>query len=217
MRLGRETAVLVADRQVPGMQAEQAMAAEQAAEQATAAEQALIAEARARARRRRQKIALAVTAAAAALSAAGVLITLTVPGKPHKIDAIAPARPAIRTGSVVGHLDACAALPDLPGRPPRPPRITPGTVTAVRGTVSWKPIGPGTWREILPNGPVVARAHISDNYHQVFRFALPPGTYVLIGRYDGVSYPPAVTATTITQVSVIAGKTLHADLPDDCK
>jgi hypothetical protein len=178
------------------------------------AEQALIAEARARARRRRQKIALAVTAAAAALSAAGVLITLTVPGKPHKIDAITPsAGPAIQTGTVTGHLTACyGAVP--PGT--RSPVTTPGTVTAVRGTVSLRPMGPGTWRSVLPTGPVVAQAHISDNYHQVFRFALPPGTYVLLGRYDDASYAPG-TATTFTQVSVIAGKTLHADLISACK
>jgi hypothetical protein len=215
MRLERETAVLVADRQVPGMPAEQAMAAEQAtaAEQAMAAERALIAEARARARRRRQKIALALTAAAAALSAAGVRVALTVPGQPHRIDAIAPSVPAIRTGTIVGHLDACSGLPVLPGWSPP---VTPGTVTAIRGTVSWKPIGPGTWREILPTGPVVARAHISNNYHQVFRFALSPGRYVLIGRYDKVSYPGG-TFGTDTEVSVIAGKTVGADLPNDCK
>jgi hypothetical protein len=96
----------------------------------------------------------------------------------------------------------------LPGM--RPP-VTPGTVTAVRGTVNnWQ-------RPVLPSGPVVARAHIGNNYHQLFRFALPPGTYVLIGDYDGASYPPAVKVRTVIQVSVIAGKTLHADLPDICK
>ena len=191
MRLGQETAVHLADRQN------------------MAAEQALIAEARAHARRRR-RIALAVTAAAAVLSAAGALIALTVPGNPHKVAAIEPARPAILTGTVVGHLDACFALPVWPAR------VTPGTVTAVRGTIAWKRVLPGTWREILPDGPAIARAHISDNYHQVFRFALPPGKYVLIGRWDKVSYP-AGTAGTTTEVSVSAGTTLHADLPDDCK
>jgi hypothetical protein len=204
MLLGRETAVRVAARQVPGMQA-------------LPPEQALIAEARARARRRRRKIALAVTAVAALLSAAGVLIAPTVLSKPHPVEVVSVGPgPAIRTGTVVGHLDACYGLPQLPGRPLP---VTPGTVTAVRGTVSWKPAGPGTWREIMPNGPVLAKAHISDNYHQVFRFALPPGKYLLIGRYDGsrndgVSYPGH---TTVTEVSVSAGTTLHADLPNDCK
>jgi hypothetical protein len=173
-----------------------------------AAEQALIAEARARARRRRQKIALALTAVAAVLSAAGVLITLTVPGTPHHAGAIAPAGAAIRTGTVTGHLSACDGPPIPPGEPPP---ITPGTVTAVRGTArnSRQSI-------ILPSGPAVARARISNNYRQLFRFSLPPGTYVLVGHYGEAPYVPG-TYGPYTQVSVIAGKTINADIPDDCR
>jgi hypothetical protein len=201
MQVRQGTKAQVADHQLPGTTA-------MLPGQNMAAEQALIAEARARTRRRRQKIALALTAAAAVLSAAGVLITLTVPGQPHKIDAIAPAGPAIQTGTVTGHLSACIGPPILPGQPPP---VDPGTVTVVRGTVhnSRQSI-------ILPSGPVVARAHISNNYHQLFRFSLPPGTYVLIGHYGETPYVPG-TYGPYTQVSVIAGKTLNADLPDDCR
>ena len=202
-----------------------------------AAEQALIAEARARTRRRRQKITLALIAAAAVLSAAGVLITLT-PGPPHHAGAIAPAGPVIRTGIVTGHLSACIGPPVPPGHPLP---VTPGTVMVVRGTARHlrQPGGhqrvlvevasvhgpgqvaaqvidvPGYDRIILPGGPVVARAYISNNYRQLFRFSLLPGTYVLIGRYGQAPYAPG-TYGPYTQVSVIAGKTINADLPDDC-
>jgi hypothetical protein len=202
-----------------------------------AAEQALIAEARARTRRRRHKIALALIAAAAVLSAAGVLITLT-PGSPHHAGAIAPAGPAIRTGTVTGHLSACIGPPIPPGHPLP---VTPGTVTVVRGTSrnSQQPGGhqrvlvevasvhgpgqvaaqvidiPGYDHTILPSGPVIARAYISNNYRQLYRFSLPPGTYVIIGHYGHAPYAPG-TYGPYTQVSVIAGKTINADLPDDC-
>ena len=204
-----------------------------------AAEQALIAEARARTRRRWQKITLALIAAAALLSAAGVLITLTGPGTPHKADAIAPAGPAMRTGIVTGHLSACGG-PYIPPGHPLP--VTPGTVTVVRGTaynsrqsgghrrvlvevVSVHGPGqvaalvidvPGDDHIILPSGPVIARAYISNNYHQLFRFSLLPGTYVLIGNYGDAPYVPG-TPGPYVQVSVIAGKTINADIPDECK
>ncbi len=74
---------------------------------------------------------------------------------------------------------------------------------------------PGDDRIILPGGPVVARAYISNNYRQLFRFSLLPGTYVIIGRYGQAPYAPG-TYGPYTQVSVIAGKTINADLPDDC-
>jgi hypothetical protein len=231
MQLRQGTTVRVADHQLPGTTATLPA-------QDVDAEQALIAQARARTRRRRQKIALALTAAAAVLSAAGVLITLTVPGQPHNAGAIAPAGLAIRTGTVTGHLSACGGPAILPGHPLP---VTPGTVTVVRGTArnSRQPGGhqrvlvevasvhgpgqvaalvidvPGDDHIILPRGPAVARAYISNNYHQLFRFSLPPGTYVLIGHYGQAPYAPG-TYGPYTQVSVIAGKTINADIPDDC-
>lgn len=231
MTLRQGTTAQVADHQPPGTTA-------MPPAQNMAAEQALIAEARARRRRRRQKIALALTAVAAVLSAAGVLITLTVPGTPHNAGAIAPAGPATRTGTVTGHLSACIG-PAIPPGQPLP--VTPGTVTVVRGTahnsrqsgghrrvlvevVSVHGPGqvaalvinvPGDDHIILPSGPVVARAHISNNYRQLFRFSLLPGTYVLFGHYGQAPYVPG-TYGPYTQVSVIAGKTINADIPDDC-
>jgi hypothetical protein len=170
-----------------------------AGEQSPGDEQALIAEARARARRRRLRIVLAVLAAAV-MALAGVLIGYAVPGTSHTA-ATRPVPAAIRTGVVTGHLAACAGLPVRV--------ITPGTVTVLRGTVRWKLVSPGTWRLVLPT-KVVASEHISNNYDQTFRFALPPGKYVLAGRYDRGN------ALTFHEVSVPAGKVIREDLPDVC-
>lgn len=74
---------------------------------------------------------------------------------------------------------------------------------------------PGTWQLIIPKGPVLATEHIQNNYHQTFRFALPPGHYVLLGRYDGVNYP-AGTFRTLAEASIAAGKIVRVDLPNAC-
>src|SRR5487761_1113561 len=105
-------------------------------------------------------------------------------------EARAQARPrpaAAATGIVTGHLAACFAIPPTRGR-----RVTPGTV-------------------VSPKGPAVASQHISDNYDQTFRFALPAGHYVLAGQYDhGSGY------YTFREVTVTAGANLRVDLPNAC-
>ena len=79
----------------------------------------------------------------------------------------------------------------------------------------------------LPAGPSVVQQHISNNYTQVVRFALPPGRYVLVGRYAPVGHPArpiyeapggqyATTAMTMNQVTIAAGRVVREDLPDDC-
>jgi len=94
--------------------------------------------------------------------------------------------------------------------------VTPGTVTVLRGTVTWKK-SPGegpyqTWRLNLPATPAVGEERITDNDRQVFSFALPPGHYVLVGRYDAAGPAPR----TFAQATVVAGRTVHIDLPDLC-
>jgi ribose/xylose/arabinose/galactoside ABC-type transport system permease subunit len=138
--------------------------------------------------------------AAAVMALAGVLIGYAVTGTSHTA-AARPGPAAIHTGAVTGHLAACTGLPVKV--------ITPGAVTVLRGTVTWKLVSPGTWRLVLPT-EVVASEHISNNYDQMFRFALPPGKYVLVGRYDGGN------AFTSDDVSVSAGKVIREDLPDVC-
>jgi hypothetical protein len=171
------------------------------------AAEALIAEARAHARRRRLKIAVALAVLATAALAAVLIGRVTLGSDRVAHARPRPAAPAAGTGIVTGHLAACSGLPLANGR-----AVTPGTVVAFRGHVTWKPTAPGTWMMAYPNGPAVASQHISDNYDQTFRFALPPGHYVLAGRYDsGSGYD------TFREVTVTAGATLRVDLPDDCK
>lgn len=170
--------------------------------------QALIAEARAHARRRRLKAGVAL-AVLAAMVTAGVLIGRAVTGT----RAVARDRPppgplAARTGIVTGHLEACFGLAPSAGGWP----VTPGTVYVLRGRLAWESAGPGMQRLVLPKGPAVASKYISDNYDQTFRFALPPGQYVLAGRYG-----PGPGYAAFKQVTVTAGAVIQADLTNACK
>jgi len=195
---------LIPAAEVKRSQTRSATDAQAAAADALAAE-ALIAEARARARRRRLKITVALAILAAVVAAA--LIGRVTIGSHHGAQARPrPAAPVAGTGIVTGHLAACFGIPPTNGR-----RITPGTVVALRGHITWKPTAPGTWMMVYPKGPAVASQHISDNYDQTFRFALPPGHYVLAGRYD-----PGSGYDTSREVTVTAGATLRVDLPNVC-
>lgn len=74
--------------------------------------------------------------------------------------------------------------------PPTPPPYQAGTVDVLRGTDR-------VATETVPNGGM-------------YRFTLPAGSYVLASR--DVSRGPDVSIG----VSVIAGETLHADIPSPC-
>jgi hypothetical protein len=184
--------------------------------------EALIAEARARARRRRLRIAVAVIGAVA-VAAVAVLLTARSGAQPAKTELLRHAAPVTVTGVVTGHLEACSGLGPLGHDRP----VTPGTVIVLRGTVRSAPLGHGTWRLVLPAGPAVAQEYIGDNYTQVFRFALPPGRYVLVGRYGPAGRPArpiyeapgglyTSNATTMNQVTIVAGRVVREDLPNDC-
>jgi hypothetical protein len=196
---------LIPAAEVKRSQARSATDAQAVTAEALAAE-ALIAEARAHARRRRLKIAVAMAILAAVVAA--VLIGRVTIGSHHGAQARPrPAALAAGTGIVTGHLAACFGVAPMNGR-----HITAGTVVALRGRITWKPIGPGTWMIVYPKGPAVASQHIADNYDQTFRFALPPGQYVVVGRYDhGSGYG------TFREVTVTAGANLRADLPNLCQ
>ena len=186
--------------------AERSQANEQANEQAD--EQALIAEARAHARRRRLKVAAALVLLAV-MTAAGLLIgragTSTRAAAPAGAGPILPVPGA---GIVTGHLSACFGIDPLNGPPP----VTPGTVFVLRGKLTLKPDGPGTWRLVFPKGPAVASEYISNNSDPTFRFTLAPGQYVLAGRYGA---GPGYAASR--QVTVTAGTVIRVDLPNVCK
>jgi hypothetical protein len=196
---------LIPAAEVKRSQACSATDAQAVTAEALAAE-ALIAEARAHARRRRLKIAVALAILASVVAA--VLIGRVTIGSHRAAQARPrPAALAAGTGIVTGHLAACFGIRPASGR-----RIAPGTVVALRGHITWKPIAPGTWMIVYPKGPAVASQHISDNYDQTFRFALPPGHYVLAGQYDhGSGYG------TFREVTVTAGANLRVDLPNLCQ
>jgi hypothetical protein len=197
---------LIPEAEVKRSQAGSATDAQAVTADALAAE-ALIAEARAHARRRRLKITVAL-AVVAAVAVAAVLIGRVTIGSHRAAQARPrPAALAAGTGIVTGHLAACFGIRTANGRP-----IAPGTVVVLRGHITWKPIAAGTWMIVYPKGPAVASQHISDNYDQTFRFALPPGPYVLAGQYDhGSGYG------TFREVTVTAGASLRADLPNLCQ
>jgi hypothetical protein len=166
-------------------------------------EQALITEARAHARRRRRRIAL-VLFMVLLTAAAGVLIVRTASSSRRVAQAesraaIAVTRTGTHTGIVTGHLPACGDMfPPVNQRAP----VQPGTVVVLRGSTT-RPDGTRTTQQLLlPQGPVLAHEYISSN-HQLFRFELPPGQYVLGGPGYG----------DFRDVSVTAGKVVMVDLP----
>jgi hypothetical protein len=168
--------------------------------------QALIEEARAHARRRRLTAAVSLVVAMI-MAAAGVLVAWAVTGTHSPARSRPRAEAAAVTGIVTGRLSACFAI--APRNRPLP--VTPGTVVVLPGRITWKPIGPGSEQLIFPKGPVPAQEHISDNYHQTFRFVLPPGQYVIAGRYGA-----ATSYYAFSQVTVAAGTVVRVNLPNVC-
>ena len=182
----------------------------QVPESAAAREQALIAEAREHARRRRRRLALTVIVCAT-LGTAGAIAWYEITGSHQQTDARASPPPIGPAGYVTGHLAACSGLLPQPGKPAP---VTLGTVTVVRGTVTWKQTSPGTWQIRYPTGPIVAAERIENNYQQAFGFRLAPGHYALLGRYgDGYPGVPATSAN----IQVTVGKVTHVDLGNACK
>lgn len=123
-----------------------------------------------------------------------------------------PSRPATltaHTGGVTGYIDPCQGIGIDIGLP-----YAAGTVTALRGRETWKLVRSEsnrtyqTYRMVLPTA-VAARQHVGEN--QKFSFDLPPGRYVLVGRYDRGNFE------TFLDVTIAAGTVLHRDLPDLCK
>jgi hypothetical protein len=155
---------------------------------------AVIAAARARARRRRRRAALAAGIVAA--SAGGGLLAAGVTPVPR------PQRPApvaARTGRVTGYIDACEAI----GIPRQ--RHAAGTVTALRGRLTWKDDGRETYQPQLPT-TTAARQRVAAGH--TFSFDLAAGQYVLVARGVDLSF---------IDVTVTAGRVLHQDLPNRCK
>ncbi|MHB8323933.1 MAG: hypothetical protein ACYDHB_05845 [Candidatus Dormibacteria bacterium] len=146
---------------------------------------------------------LAVASAlAAGLFAAGC--------QPGLDGAATPAPPAPTTipsgeGLITGGIDACFGVP-----PKQSPGFVAGTVIVFGGSVTQVPWAGGS-RDVLPTD-MVAKKTVAA--HQRYRIVLPPGKYVLVGRYAGAT-SDQVGPWVATTLSV--GEDVVRDIPNECK
>jgi hypothetical protein len=106
--------------------------------------------------------------------------------------------------TISGGVAPCEAIPD-----PNAPRYAQASVTLLRGTVTWKPVGQGVSQAVFPT-VVVARISVSAN--QGYRFVVDPGDYVLTAEF-----PPPGNARPWTSVSFASsGLVVSRDIPDMC-
>ncbi len=108
-------------------------------------------------------------------------------------------------GVITGGIDACFGVP-----PKRSPGFVAGTVVVFGGSVTQVPWA-GGYRDVLPTD-MVAKKTVAA--HQRYRFVLPPGRYVLVGRYAGVT-SDQLGPWVATTVSV--GEDAVRDIPNECK
>jgi len=106
-------------------------------------------------------------------------------------------------GTVTGGIIPCNAL-GISGEP----RYAPGSVTVLEGQIHWRGTGPGTSVIVFPATVVVTEWVAVDASYD---FVLPPGHYVL-----RASFPPPATIEPWVAVTLQAGKTEHADIPNMC-
>jgi hypothetical protein len=106
-------------------------------------------------------------------------------------------------GVVIGGIIPCQAIIMRGG-----PQYAPGTVTVLKGKVSWRSTGPGTSVVVFPT-TVVAQASVTTN--GTYLFTLDPGDYVLQAHFA----PPA-NVTPFTEITVNHGVGVHVDIPNMC-
>jgi hypothetical protein len=99
-------------------------------------------------------------------------------------------------GVVAGGIISCAGLYD-----PNAPRHAGGTVSALKGQVTWKPNAQGNLTDAFPTNRVAQQTVATDG---TYWFLLEPGQYVLRA---GVAY---------ASVTVQPGDDLSADIPNMC-
>jgi hypothetical protein len=130
-----------------------------------------------------------------------VLVGLVVAAMAMLMSACGGSETAPR-GTATGRIEACNGLAMMPVR------YVGGNVIALKGVVGLK--RSGTVTELrLPN-EIVGRQRVptGGEYH----FTLPPGPYVIdLPHYGGGN------VGTYVSLVIANGKTVHADLPDDCK
>lgn len=107
---------------------------------------------------------------------------------------------------VIGGIAPCIGAAPVNGDP-RGPRYAAGTVTVLRGKLTWKSLGRGNRTMIFPTH-VVGRASVGEN--RTYRFVLVPGQYVLRARllHSNVA--------SFAQVILKRGTVVHVDIPNMC-
>lgn len=108
-----------------------------------------------------------------------------------------------QVATITGGVLPCYGVPIANG-----PRYVAATITVFQGRVSWQDAGPSTRRDVLPT-TVVAQQVVAEN--ATYRFTLPPGDYVLQGRFLSLDLAPSIGTTGQ------AGQVLHVDIPNSCK
>jgi len=104
---------------------------------------------------------------------------------------VIPEGKAVVTGGII----PCSGLPN-----PNLPQYSAGTVTVLKGQVTWKSTGQGNLQEVLPTD-VVAQQRVGTN--ETYRFVLDPGRYVVqAGVYASVTLQP--------------GDDIYVDVPNLC-
>lgn len=136
------------------------------------------------------------TVAARVLAVLAVLVGVALSG------CGSPSPPA-GEGLVTGGIVPCAAL-----AAPNGEQYAAGTVTVLKGQVSWRTTSPGTSVVVFPK-IVAARATVATNAS--YQFDLTPGTYVLQAHF-----PAPANAVPFIGITVKVGATEHVDIPNMC-
>ena len=114
-------------------------------------------------------------------------------------------------GLVVGQISPCSGPPRGTAPPPAHPA---GTVVVLRGSIKWIPDGRGGQSlGPFPTETVATEWILAGG---TYRFALPPGPYVIANPpYSTGSVPggPTISIAPYASVSVVAGQTVHQDVP----
>lgn len=105
---------------------------------------------------------------------------------------------------VTGGIDPCQGIP-IPGGP----RYAAGTVTVLKGRLSWA----STRSEpaLVPVFPTSMAAQATVAIDATYSFALEPGDYVLEAHYS----PPS-DVVPFTEITVHANDDLAVDIPNMC-
>ncbi len=114
----------------------------------------------------------------------------------------------VRFGLVVGQIRPCRPS-DYLATPVPPPGHPAGTVTVLRGSITWVPGMAGGFTPALPTEAVIEESIPADGG---YRFKLSPGPYVLVAHYH---QQPFGLVEAWAPVSVVAWQTTREDVPGD--